>query len=297
MGTIVHLRVITVKEDEQKANLTIRRAFQAIRQVEQACSRFDRQSELNAVCQTVGIPVPVSEYLFAPLQFAMSVSALTKGRFDPTLGRVLEELGFHEHYLTRETIGRREHAQIVAANVNFRDVVLDETNRTVTLQKPLTLDLGAVAKGFAIDLAASFLREFSDYIVDAGGDLYAAGCNQDGEPWHVAIRDPHRKDGVLRTVCLRDEAMCTSGSYERISTTSTGAHHLIDPQTQSSASELISCTVIAPFAMMADAFSTASFVMGVKEGLQCLEENGLDGYMIDRNDQVYQTETMRGYLL
>ena len=87
-----------------------------------------------------------------------------------------------------------------SADVSFRDVTIDETAQTVTLQRPLLLDLGAVAKGLAVDLAARELAPLRDFAIDAGGDLYLGGTNRDGQPWSIGIRHPRQPGACIAAV-------------------------------------------------------------------------------------------------
>ncbi len=149
----------------------------------------------------------------------------------------------------------------------------------MTLLKPLVLDLGAVAKGLAVDVAARELEPFENYAIDAGGDLYLGGLNADGASWSVGIRHP-RENGLIETLQVSNTAVCTSGDYERKSTTDPTVHHILDARTGASAAELASVTVVAPSAMVADALATAAFALGPSEGRSFLERNGVRGLLI-----------------
>lgn len=290
MGTIVHLRVVT-----DAAAADVNQAFEQARaafvQVESVCSRFDEDSELRRLSRTVGCPTPVSDTLYQILRFALAVADETDGLFDPTVGRLLHSHGFNQHYLTGAEVTDEPGE---AGAVDFRDVLLHPEEPIVTLLKPMTLDLGAVAKGFAVDLAAQVLHPFSNYLIDAGGDLYVAGSNLQGEPWHVGIRHPQQPGGVLMTLCLTDVAICTSGGYER--TGADGKHHLVVPATGESPNRVLSSTVIAPFAMLADAFSTVTFLEACTQGLSLLEQVGLDGIIVDESLAVHTTQGVKEYL-
>src|SRR5262249_46142484 len=145
---------------------------------------------------------------------------------------------------------------------------LDVVNYTITLTRPLVLDLGAVAKGLAIDMAAHELAPLRHFAIDAGGDLYLSGRNDDDEHWAVGVRHPRRTDTVFETVRVTNLAVCTSGDYERRD--SRGGHHLLDPRAGHAASSLASATVIAGSAMVADALATAAFILGPAAGLEFL---------------------------
>lgn len=287
MDTVVTITAVTEQPDAEVSAL-LDRAFDAFRCVEAACSRFDEASELAKLSRQVGRPVPVSPLLFEALGFACAVADLTDGAFDPTVGGRMAANGFNRHYISGERL-RPPHG---LGEATFRDLHLDRANQTVTLGRPLGLDLGAVAKGLAIDLAAKELASLSGFAIDAGGDLFVSGANPEGAPWQVGIRHPLHKAETICSFRITDAAICTSGSYERPSPTQPESHHLIDPTTGLSPSDLLSCTVIAPFAMMADAFATAAFVLGPTEGAALLEETDLAGLFIDPSLTIHTTSRM-----
>ena len=281
MDTVVDIQVVTKESRKtREAEIQIQRAFEAFRIVEQACSRFSPDSELMQACRQVGISVPVSPTLFEPLKFALEIARATEGIFDPTVGRTMEQHGFNRHYLTG--------LQIVspsAESVTYLDFEINESDRTLQLRKPMVIDLGAVAKGFAIDWAARELRGFAGFVVNAGGDLYAGGVDEQDEPWKIGIQHPERVDQLISSIELSDQAICTSGSYERRSN-KVRMHHLVNAQTGRSPNDWVSCSVIAPYAMMADACSTAAFLMGRESGERFIEEAELQAVLIAADLQI-----------
>jgi thiamine biosynthesis lipoprotein len=289
MDTVVTIKIAT-SLPEVEVNEGFTRAFAAFNHVQKVCNRFDPKSEISRLSQHIGVAVPVSPLLFETLRFALEVAISTDGVFDPTIGHTLEEFGFNRNYLSH-TILKTPYS--TAINATYEDIVLDEKNHTVILQKPLLLDLGAVAKGLAVDLAAKDLFSvFEGFAIDAGGDIYAKGLNENNTPWGIGIRHPVEQDKIICSLKLCDAAICTSGSYERRSPMDENSHHLIDPRTKLSSNEVLSCSVIAPFAMMADAFSTATFILGVEKGIAKLEENGLEGLMITSALDISLTKEM-----
>jgi FAD:protein FMN transferase len=276
MDTVVDIQVvIREKALQEEAELKIDRAFEAFRKVEQACSRFSSESELMKACHAIKKPVHISPFLFQPLKFALEMAKLTDGFFDPTIGKVLEEQGYNRHYLTGNF-----NESPSADSVSYQDIILDAKSRTLFLNKPLVIDLGAVAKGFAIDLAANELREFEGFLINAGGDLYAWGLDWNGCPWKIGIQHPEKKDQIIDEIEITNEAICTSGSYERRNIKIPGMHHIINPKTKLSPNDWVSSSVIAPFAMMADAFSTAAFLFSREKGKELIENVGLKGIFI-----------------
>lgn len=276
MDTVVSLHVVS-SEPAHVVQKRLDQALLAFQAVERVCSRFSPESELCRLSQRVGEAVPVSPLLFESLWIAWEIADLTEGVFDPTIGHKMEANGFNRNYLTGE---KTTPLAAPTEPVTYRDLVLDESARTVLLQKPLQLDLGAVAKGLAVDLATRELRNCPGFLINAGGDLYAGGRNEHDEPWRIDIQHPTRPDETITSVLLEDQAVCTSGSYERISSHAPDTHHLLDPHTGTSPQQLLSCSVIAPFAMLADACSTAAFLLGADRGANLLESLGLRGIFV-----------------
>ncbi len=279
MGTIVTIEVVHPDGDAtdlRHSREAIDRAFGWFLEVEAICTRFDPRSELRQLTDRVGVPVPASPVLFEALQFALAVAEASGGAFDPTVGRAMEARGFDREHRTGRTLTTPIEA---GAPASHRDVHLDPGARTVTLARPLLLDLGAVAKGLAVDMAARELAPFTDFAVDAGGDLYLGGSNGAGAPWAVGLRDPRDDDGWFDVVRVSNAAVCTSGDYER--RTADGLeHHILDPRTDWSAAALVSVTVVAPTAMVADGLATAAFVLGPADGLHLLESQGVNGLVV-----------------
>ena len=279
MGTVVTIQVVGHGENaarrEERAEV-VARAAAWFDIVEKCCSRFDPASELRLLTAKSGEPVRVSPMLFEAIRFALAVAEESGGAFDPTVGAVMEGRGFDVNYQTGLS---SPSGSADAAGASWRDVLLDDAAMTVTLRKPLVLDLGAVAKGLAVDVAARVLAPFGDFAVDAGGDLYLGGHNADGAPWAVGIRHP-REDALIDTLHVSNLAVCTSGDYERRSATDRRVHHIMDARTGESAADLASVTVVAPSAMVADALATAAFALGPRDGLQFLDRQGVRGLLV-----------------
>jgi len=276
MDTVVSITVVG-SDGDPELQARVERAFGWFTQVERVCSRFDRDSELMALCRAVGTAVPVSDPLFGALRMALEVARLSRGAFDPTVGLTLERAGFNRNYRTGEHLRTEMDAP---RRPSYRDVRLDDARQTVTLGRPLVLDLGAVAKGLAIDLAARELACYPGFAVEAGGDLFVGGQNDQGTNWRIGIKHPFRPTALIDTVEVRDLAVCTSAAYERRVKAEPITHHLLDPRRGESASGVASVTVIAPTAMLADALSTAAFVLGPRKGIALLEAAKVDGLII-----------------
>lgn len=286
MGTVATVQIVGHRTGDGDPAEATERAFGWFHRVEQCCNRFDETSEARRLVCSSGVATKVSPILFELVQFALALAQETDGAFDPTVGRRMEQRGFNRDYRTGVAVSSGTDE---ADKVTYRDVEIDAETRTITLRQPLVLDLGAVAKGLAIDMAARELEPFEHFAVDAGGDLYLGGRNEHEEPWGVGIRHP-REDGMLLDVLrVSNGAVCTSGDYERQSDRPGVGHHIMDPRTGGSAERAISATVLAPTAMLADGLATAAFVLGPIEGLQLLERHGLDGLIVSQRMERHRT--------
>ena len=289
MGTIVSMDVVTERLSHSAPSIeeAIERAISWFHHVEICCSRFEPQSELMRLTVHAGHAVPVSPMLFEIVRFALAVAQESNGAFDPVVGHAMENRGFNREYRS----GAEIHTTLngTGESVSHRDVLLDEDRRTITLVRPLILDLGGVAKGFAVDMAARELSAFPDFAIDAGGDLHLAGRNVGGTPWSVGVRHPRHDDALIDCLRLSDCAVCTSGDYER---QGPNGHHILDPRTGQPSQEVASVTVIAPTAMLADALATAAFVLGPHEGIALLERLSVNGLIFTPFLERYATSGM-----
>jgi thiamine biosynthesis lipoprotein len=165
------------------------------------------------------------------------------------------------------------HTRVDGVSGSYRDVKLDRRARTILLRRPVVLDLNAVAKGLAVDLAVRELQQYADVCVEAGGDLYVRGRNAAGEAWHVGIQHPRAEGVLLETLHLTDTAVCTSGDYQR-------RGHIVDARSHQSPTDLASVTVVAPTAMAADGLSTTAMLLGRERGLEFLEQQDVGGLLV-----------------
>ena len=275
MDTWVNIQVVS-DQPRQAIEPTVQRALAWFETVERICTRFDPSSEVMQLIGHVGRPVRVSTLLFEVAAFALDLAKQTNGAFDPSIGATMEQLGFATNYRTGEVVN----SQVDAHSGDFHDVRLDRRARTITLRRPLVLDLNAVAKGLAIDLAVQELRPYPDFCIEAGGDLFVRGHNAAGEHWHVGIQHPRAEGLLARALHLSDVAVCTSGDYERRAPGGGAEGHILDARTRQPVTDLASVTVVAPTAMAADGLSTAAMVLGGARGLEFLNDQGVRGLLV-----------------
>ena len=281
MGTVVTIDAVWGADADDETRALTRAyldgAMQWFHRVEACCTRFDPASELMQLARRPGTPTHVSPTLFEAARFALAVAEETEGAFDPTVGDLMARRGFDREHRTGRPVPLQHAAPTTAT---YRDVHLDDARQTITIDRPLTLDLGAVAKGLAVDLAARELADLRHFAINAGGDLYVAGHNLEGEAWIVGIRHPRAADEILESWRVSNLAVCTSGDYLRRVPGQADEHHIIDPRARMSARTLASVTVVAASAMVADALATAAFVLGPADGVALLERHQVHGLMV-----------------
>ena len=292
MGTLVTIQVVrsgdTAPIRPKWTPPSIAR-FGWFHEIEERCTRFHQRSELMQLTARAGVPVPASAILYEAVRFALMVAEESGGAFDPTVGHRMEARGFNREHRTGEIVRT---AIAPDDDVSYRDVQLDPDRRTITLLRPLTLDLGAVAKGLAVDTAARELEPFQDFAIDAGGDLYLGGLNPQGAPWSVGIRHPRHDRELIASPAVSNQAVCTSGDYERSTPAERwygGDHHILDPRTGKPSRTVASATVVASGAMLADALATAAFVLGPEDGIELLNRMGVDGLIVTPELERYET--------
>jgi thiamine biosynthesis lipoprotein len=290
MGTLVTIEVVHSGAGSAALDAAMDRAFGWFHEIEARCTRFDPRSELMQLTGQAGLPVPASAILYEAVRFALRLAEESGGAFDPTVGHRMERRGFDREHRTGAIVRT---AIVNDDDVGYRHVQLDPDGRTIMLRRPLTLDLGGVAKGLAVDAAARELEPFRDFAIDAGGDLYLGGSNSQGEAWRVGIRHPRRDDELIDSLRVSNRGVCTSGDYERRSTSGDSknrpAHHILDPRTGESPHSIASVTVVASGAMLADGLATAAFVLGPEAGMELLNRMGVDGLIVTPELERYET--------
>lgn len=192
---------------------------------------------------------------------AGKVCRLTGGLFDPTVGSVTRLWNFGESVVPPEPDSIRAALTHVGL---ARFLAAGDSERFI-------LDLGGVAKGYAVDLAARKLVAlgFTSAIVVGGGDMRLVGKRPDGKPWRIAIRHPRRQGSFIGYLDLEDTAVATSGDYERCFIyRGRRYHHILDPRTGMPSGASTSVTVVSPSGALCDALATGLFLLGPQAGLE-----------------------------
>lgn len=273
---VVFDTVVTIKAwGTRDLKGAITEALGEVRSVQSVADAHSPDSEVSRLNASAGMEeIRISDDLHSILAAAQEVNRESGGAFDITV------------YPLSVLWSMREEKWVPAdEEVKLAMTHVDSDGLRIWLQgfvpmarlssEGMGVDLGAIAKGYAAKRAADALRRngVDSALVDAGGDLYAIGKGPAGAPWKIAIKHPRRPDEYLGVVKMGEGAISTSGDYERFfEKEGVRYHHIIDPRTGYPAMESQSATVIGPCPMLADALSTAVFVLGPEEGLQLLSK-------------------------
>lgn len=266
MGTIVSIQIIGPKNRSEGA---LHLAFDEIKRIEDQMDIHKNNSEISRLNKEGRLDTASSELIYV-INRSIHFSRISAGAFDITIHPILE--------LWRNKINSGSYPADQEINdtltlVNYRNITVK--NDTVGFElEGMSIDLGGVAKGYAVDRAVEVLRKqgFDSGFVDAGGDGMFFGTKPDGLPWIVGLRNPDNKTESIIVLKILDMAVATSGNYERYFNESARLSHISDPRTGYSSQNLISATVIAASAMEADALATAVFVLGPEEGIELIEK-------------------------
>jgi len=295
MSTVVETIIYTANPKAGEQALSA--ASDAAVRLEAVLDRHRADSEVTAINMLAGKePVSVSADTFANISLALEVGRLTSGAFDITVAPLLDVWGFG----TGNTVVPSEQQLAKALPlVDYRQVRLVEEGRQVFLENAgMQLDLGGIAKGYIVDRAVEVLQAagVSSGTVDAGGDIRAIGSKPDGSPWRIGIRHPRERRELVAVVELRDQAIVTSGDYERFFTVGEQRyHHLLNPQTGMPARGVTSVTIVAPDAFTADAYSTAVFVMGRERGMAFVESlPGVEAIILTEDGEIHLSSGLEG---
>lgn len=284
MGTAISLQLLS--KSSQRAKILFEEAMAEFHRIDRLMSPYKKSSELKRI-NTLGqkTTLKIHSQLFHVIERSLHFSELSNGAFDITFASV----GFKFNY--REKVKPSARALTEAKRfVNYQNVILDSKPQTIRLRGEGTvIDLGGIAKGYAVDRVAALLRKegVDQGLVTAGGDTRVIGSKQ-GQPWLVGIANP-RGEGHVITLPLSDVSISTSGDYERFFIEDdVRYHHIINPKTGSSADSVISATVLANDSMSADALSTTIFVLGVEKGKALIESlPDTSCIFIDSNGKVH----------
>jgi len=265
MGT--NVEIIISHTEPRQAKIALEEAFQEIEKIDRLMSSYRPDSEVSELNRQAGKKAcRVSSDTLRVVQRAIYFAHLSGGAFDITIAPLLRLWDFKQ-----QKIPAAEEIKKALKKVSYQKIEIKTATSEVFLSAPgMAIDLGAIAKGYAVDQACTALaqRGLANYLVNAGGDLRTQGWKEKGQPWIIGLQHPRLKDNLIAKVHLSAAALATSGDYERFFIKNGERyHHLLDPLTGQPARQCQSVTVMAPSAMDADALATTVFILGADRGM------------------------------
>jgi len=288
--------ITVVDGDRLWADKRIDDAVEEIKRIEKLFTTFDESSQTNLINRNAGIaPVKVDREVYDLIERSKKISTLTQGAFDITYGSIDKRLWNFDKTMT--SLPDAQTAKTLVRLINYRNVILDEKNCSVFLkEKGMRIGFGGIGKGYAAEKAKSLLQQkgVKSGIINAAGDLTAWGYQPNGKPWTIGIADPHTTRSAFSFLEITNTSIATSGNYEKFVLIDGKKYsHTIDPKTGLPVRGIKSVTIICPNAEIADAMATPVMIMGIKTGLDMLNQmKEIAGIIIDDNDKIYTTKNI-----
>lgn len=285
MGTRMEVQVW--HEDGREARRLIAAAMAEFDRIEARMSTYRPDSEISMVNDRAAAgPVAISEELYGIVGRSIELSELSGGAFDITYDSVGQLYDFRRRVRPSE-----EEIRAHLPQISYRHIVLEPAGRTIRFTTPGTrINLGGIAKGYSVERVIALLRAAGvrHALATAGGDTRLLGDHR-GQPWVIGIRDPDDGDKLITRLALDDEAISTSGDYERFfDEGGKRYHHILDPKTGKSASGVRSVTIVGPDAVMTEGLTKTVFIKGPEQGLAVVESLGdYEAVIVDDRRRVF----------
>ena len=270
----VPIKIVLYSADASTATRAAEAAFARIHDLNGKLSDYDPQSELRRLCQSTGSggKCPISEDLWQVLNYAQSLGQRSEGAFDVTIGPVVR---LWRRARRNGQLPSPEQLASARSLVGHDLLHVDPEQHYATLLKEeMRLDLGGIAKGYAVDEALGVLEKFGikRALVDAGGDMVLGDPPPDRPGWRIGIARLEMDGPPTRVLSLANTAIATSGdSWQFVEIDGRRYSHIVDPRTGLGLTDHSSVTIIAPDGMVADALASAVSVLGPKKGLELIE--------------------------
>jgi thiamine biosynthesis lipoprotein len=296
MGNRFEISVVATDEDEGWANNCIDAAINEIQRIEELFTTFSETSQTNLINANAGInPVKVDKEMYDIIHRAIKISEITQGAFDISYGSVDKRLWNFDKNM--KALPDAKVAKQMVKLINYKNIVLEKENCTVFLkEKGMRIGFGGIGKGYAAERAKYILKQngVESGIVNAAGDLTTWGYQPNGKPWTIGIANPNNCDLPFSYLNITDMAVATSGNYEKFVVINGKKYsHTIDPKTGMPVHGIKSVTIISPNAEIADAMATPVTIMGIKAGLNMINQiNNISCIIIDDQDKIYTSKNI-----
>ncbi|MCF6235871.1 MAG: FAD:protein FMN transferase [Gammaproteobacteria bacterium] len=291
MGTVVQVELW--HDQKEQAHQAIQAVIDEMHRIDRLMSPYKPDSELSKINNLAGRQtVVISDEMMNLIQRSLQFSERTQGAFDITFASVGNLYDYRNKIKPEPS---RLSNKLPA--INYRHIKIDPAKKTIYFnQKYVQIDLGGIAKGYAVDRAITLLsdRGITSAIVTAGGDSRILGDKR-GRPWMVGIRDPRNKQELVAALPMTDAAISTSGDYERyFESDGIRYHHIISPKTGESIRSTRSVTVIGTNTTTTDALSTSIFVLGQIKGMKLIESTPeVEAIIIDKAGIMYYSKGLQ----
>jgi thiamine biosynthesis lipoprotein len=295
MGSTLTLTAWT--SDESAAKSTFEEVFVEFARLEKLMSTWIDDSDVSRINREAGVrPVAASADVREVLKTARRMSDWTDGKFDVTFGALsgLWKFDRDQDNVIPNMLEVRRRLPLI----DYRAIQIDDAAGTVFVaRKGMSIHLGGIGKGYAVDRAATIVRRrgVRDFMIQSGGDIYVAGT-KDGKPWRLAIQDPRgRANRTFAELDLSDGTFSTSGDYERFFLKNGRRyHHILDPSTGEPARGTRSVTIVSNLAVLADGLSTGIFIMGPDTGMKLIERlPDVEGVIVSDTNEVLISSGLR----
>ena len=289
--------ISVVSEDQEMADLAIDSAIEEIRRIERLISSWDEKSQTSEINRNAGIrPVNVDPELYGLIERSKQISNLTQGAFDISFGSIDPALWRFDGTMT--ALPDSATAAKAVRLINYNNILLDKAEGSVFLtEKGMRIGFGAIGKGYAAEMAKKKLlgMGIDAGVVNASGDMTIWGSHPEHDRWTIGIADPDARQQVFSSLQIRDQAVVTSGNYEKFVMIDGKKYtHIIDPRTGCPASGTKSVTIIAPNAELADALATAVFILGSEVGVDLINQlPGIECIIINEDNQMIYSDGIK----
>ncbi|MCK5282236.1 MAG: FAD:protein FMN transferase [Nanoarchaeota archaeon] len=285
MGTFVKITIYD--KNTENAEKAIDEAFMEIMRIDDLLSNFKEYSEVYLLNENKEIE-DASQDLIDNIQKSIYYGELSEGRFDITVQPILDL--YKESFQERKRPPTDDEIKEEMKRVDYTKIRIN--GNKISIDEGQKITLGGIAKGYAVDKAIEILRDngIEHALVNAGGDMRALGKKYGSLDWFIALANPRDENDYIKMIKLADKAIVTSGDYERYFDENKSFHHIVNPKTGYSASELISVTIIADNAFDADAISTSVFVLGKEKGIELIESlDNVEGLIITEDREIIKS--------
>jgi FAD:protein FMN transferase len=286
MGTLVQ---VTIPGAEANAKVVAEAIFSELKRVEDLTS-FHKPSGLTKINDESGNgPIKADSELLSLIGESLRFAKETQGAFDPTVGPLTRLWNFSAG---DPRLPSSSEITAALAKIGWRRVTVDAAAGTIMLpDRGMALDLGGIAKGYALQRAAAVIKKrgISSALVNAGGDVLVVGEREPGKPWRIGVQDPRNERAMVAVANLKDCVVQTSGDYERcFIADGKRYHHILNPATGYPADSLQSVTVVAPTGM--STVTAGIFVLGTEKGLKYIESMpNVQGFLIDFEGRIHKS--------